>query len=691
MTDERWPRVKALFQAAVERPPDERDAFLAAATGDDDAVRREVESLLTADASDVSFLDQLPVASEPVLADALAGLTASMDHTHSHPVLTAGLRVGSYEIVAPLGAGAMGEVYRACDTKLNREVALKVLPERFALDSDRLARFRREAQLLATLNHPNIGAIYGLEESNGGQALVLELVDGPTLADQLALGPIPLEEALTIARQIAEALEGAHEKGIIHRDLKPANIKITRDGVVKVLDFGLAIAMEPAASSSPSVSMSPIATPSMTQVGMILGTAAYMSPEQARGRTVDKRSDIWAFGAVLFEMLTGTKAFAGDDVAEVLSDVLQREPDWARLPATLSPALRTHIRRCLHKNPKQRIADVQDIRLALEGAFEPAAPQSTAAATSAALRGRLAWTTALAVAAVVGMAALAIPAVRHLREMPPPALPETRVAIVTPATDSPESFALSPDGRQIVFTASDEGGSRLWLRSLTTTTLQPLAGTEGATAPFWAPDGRSVGFFAGAALKRLDLDGGVPQTLAPVIADRGATWNADGVIVFAPSTTTPLMRVSASGGAPVAVTTLGPQHQSHRFPHALPGGRRFLFYVFGTSGTAGIYPGRARREHTDAADTRRQRRGVSALRVAAVGAGGDAGGPATRSRAGGTHRRADDAGRRRGGRWLQSERRVGGGDGAGGLQDTWGQPAATGLGRPVGHGAGRRR
>ena len=240
MTDERWPQVKALFQAAVERPAEERDAFLAAATGDDEGLRREVESLLTSDTSAVSFLDRLPVASELVLADALTAPPASMDHPLSHAVLTPGLRVGLYEIVAPLGAGAMGEVYRACDTKLNRHVALKVLPELFALAPDRLARFKREAQLLATLNHPNIAGIYGLEESNGAQALVLELVDGPTLGDRIALGPIPVEEALAIARQIAEAVEAAHEKGIIHRDLKPANIKIARNGAVKVLDFGLA-------------------------------------------------------------------------------------------------------------------------------------------------------------------------------------------------------------------------------------------------------------------------------------------------------------------------------------------------------------------------------------------------------------------------------------------------------------------
>ena len=305
MTDERWPRVKALFQAAVERPTEERDAFLAAVTGEDEALRREVESLLTSDASGVSFLDQLPVASEAVLAGAFTAPQGSIDQTPSHAVLTPGLRVGPYEIVAPLGAGAMGEVYRALDRKLNRVVALKVLPERFAFDPDRLARFTREAQLLATLNHPNIATIYGLDESGGAPALVLELVDGPTLAERIALGPIALAEALTIGRQIADALEAAHEKGIIHRDLKPANIKIARDGVVKVLDFGLAKIWDGAPQSDVS------ASPRLTAAdigGTILGTPAYMSPEQARGQPLDKRTDIWSFGCVLYEMLTGRVA-----------------------------------------------------------------------------------------------------------------------------------------------------------------------------------------------------------------------------------------------------------------------------------------------------------------------------------------------------------------------------------------------
>src|SRR5437764_1033666 len=272
----------------------------------------------------------------------------------------------------------MGQVYRARDTKLHRDVALKVLPDSFANDPDRLARFQREAQVLASLNHPNIAHIHGLEESGGVRALVMELVDGDDLSQRIACGAIPMEEALPIARQMAEALEAAHELGIIHRDLKPANIKVRPDGAVKVLDFGLAKAMDPTAASR-DVSQSPtITTPAMTQAGIILGTAAYMSPEQARGKPVDKRADIWAFGCVLYEMLTGTRAFAGDDVSEVLASVLAREPDWARLPSTLSPALDTYIRRCLQKHPKQRIGDVQDLRLALTGAFDTTVPHASA-------------------------------------------------------------------------------------------------------------------------------------------------------------------------------------------------------------------------------------------------------------------------------------------------------------------------
>jgi Tol biopolymer transport system component len=504
-----------------------------------------------------------------------------------------GTRVGVYEVSAPIGEGGMGQVYRATDTTLGRQVAIKILPDAFASDPERLARFEREAKTLASLNHPHIAAIYGFEKSAGMHALVMELVEGEDLSQRIARGAIPFDEALPIATQIADALEAAHEQGIIHRDLKPANIKVRSDGTVKVLDFGLAKAMEPAAASSPNLSMSPtITSPAMTRAGMILGTAAYMSPEQARGKAVDRRADIWAFGAVLYEMLTGKRAFEDEDVSMTLSKVLQREPSFDALPPSVPASASQAIRVCLRKDPKQRAGDIRDVRLALEGAFETVSPQTAAMTTLTPSRGRLGLVgvTALAVAAVIVAIAAAIPTVRHLRETPPPLPLETRVDIVTPATAEPADFVLSPDGRQIVFSASGDGASRLWLRSLATTTPRPLAGTEGARWPFWSPDGRSVGFMAGNALKRLDLDGGAPQTLAAVTSGGGATWSVNGVIVFAPITRGTLMRVS-TGGVVAAVTTLSPGQLGHLTPQFLPDGRRFLFTAVGTPDASGIYLG----------------------------------------------------------------------------------------------------
>ncbi len=516
--------------------------------------------------------------------------------------LTSGTRLGPYEVTTQIGVGGMGEVYEATDTNLKRAVAIKVLPASVAGDAERLARFQREAEVLAALNHPNIAAIHGLERSGATTAIVMELVEGPTLADRIAQGAIPLDEALPIAKQIADALEAAHEKGIIHRDLKPANIKVRPDGTVKVLDFGLAKAMDPT-SAAASASVSPtITSPAMTQAGMLLGTAAYMSPEQARGKTVDKRADIWAFGAVLFEMLTSRRAFAGEEITDTIVSVISKEPDWPALPSSTSASVRSLLRRCLDKDPKRRLRDIGEARLALEGTFQTAAPQTTVTAPSSAPRRRLAWMAACAVAIGV-IIALAIPAARYLREAPPP---ETRVDIVTPATVDPVSFALSPDGRQIVFVASGDGTSRLWLRSLASTTAQPLSGTEGATLPFWSPDSKSVGFFAGGALKRLDLGGGAPQTLAPATNGRGGTWNADGVILFAPNVGGPLFRIAASGGQAAAVTTLDRQPR-HRHPFFLPEGRQFVFYAQGTADTSGIYLGSLDARETTrltAADTR---------------------------------------------------------------------------------------
>jgi serine/threonine-protein kinase len=576
--------VKALFQAAVERPIEERDAFLAAAAGDDAALRREVESLLTSDTSDVSFLDQLPVASESVLADPLATPPASMNHTLSHAVLTPGLRVGPYEIVAPLGAGAMGEVYRACDTKLNRVVALKVLPDRFALDPDRLARFTREAQLLATLNHPNIAAIYGLE-SNGARALVLELVDGPTLADRIALGPISLAEALTIARQIAEALEAAHEKGIIHRDLKPANIKIARDGVVKVLDFGLAKVWDGAPQSD--LSGSPKLTATDLGGRAILGTPAYMSPEQARGQPLDKRTDIWSFGCVLYETLTGRAPFAGDTISDSLAAILEREPDRTMLPADTPVPIRRLLRRCLEKDRKRRLDSASDARLEIDDAIAfPAAETLTVAATPSRR------VTPTAIAGLFGLTVIAT-LVAWIVIRPAPTVPvlPARFAIV-PAPAQPlnvsrydRDLALSPDGRHLVYRA---GGAppniptEVMVRATDELDARQLPGIF-ALGVFFSPDSRWIGFFTPTELKKVSTAGGPAITLGRVTGESlGASWGDDNTIVFATNDPrTGLWRVSADGGEPTAMTMPDAAQggSDHAFPSVLPGGRGVLFTI----------------------------------------------------------------------------------------------------------------
>src|SRR4051812_12068377 len=371
MTALQWSKVKALFQAAVEQPPEARNAFVAAATADD-ALRREVESLLTSDTSGVSYLDRLPAGGDYARADPLGPSPAAFQQSPPHAALSSGLRVGPYEILAAVSAGAMGEVYRARDTQLHRDVALKVLPQQFALDPDRLARFTREAHVLASLNHPNIAAIYGLEERRTEtgphiRALALEFVEGPTLADRVAAGPLPLAEALPIACQIVEAVQAAHEKGIIHRDLKPANIKITSTGIVKVLDFGLAKVWDGAAPSEQP------ASPKLTATNVgdlaIIGTPAYMSPEQARGTSLDTRTDIWSFGCVLYEMLTGSAPFAGDTISDTLAAVLEHEPDWQALPAATPRPVRRLLKRCLDRDNARRLQDLRDARVELEDAL----------------------------------------------------------------------------------------------------------------------------------------------------------------------------------------------------------------------------------------------------------------------------------------------------------------------------------
>jgi len=383
-------------------------------------------------------------------------------------VLSSGTHLGPYQILSALGAGGMGEVYRARDTRLKRDVALKILPESFARDPERLARFQREAEVLATLNHPNIAAIHGLEEADGVKALVMELVEGPTLGDRIAQGPIPVDEALPIAKQIADALEAAHEQGIIHRDLKPANIKVRPDGTVKVLDFGLAKALDPMAGVSPGATASPtITSPAMTQVGVILGTAAYMSPEQARGKPVDKRADTWAFGVVLFEMLAGRRPFEGDEISDTLASILKSEPAWQVLPNEMPAAIHRLLRRCLQKDRQQRLQHIGDARLDIEDAQQT--PPSDARARSVAHRERLVWITAVLVAAVVGVVGW--------RSADAPEPPEMRVDIN--AFDL-QTFTLSPDGRKIAYTADDQTGRHLWIRFLDDTSPRRLPGTEGS-------------------------------------------------------------------------------------------------------------------------------------------------------------------------------------------------------------------
>ncbi|MGQ0732685.1 MAG: protein kinase domain-containing protein [Acidobacteriota bacterium] len=535
--------------------------------------------------------------------------------------LSSGSRVGPYEIVALLGAGGMGEVYRARDAKLNREVAIKVLLPAVATDADRLARFSREAQVLASVNHPNIAAIYGLEEAfspdagqAGVRALVMELVEGPTIADLLeasvhasasdATGAtsalragagtprgLPQDEALDIARQIADALEAAHEQGIIHRDLKPANIKVRPDGTVKVLDFGLAKALDTGVAARPDAAMSPTLSMHATQAGIILGTAAYMSPEQARGRPVDRRADIWAFGAVLFEMLTGKRAFDGEDASVTLASVIKDEPPWSLLPADVPPPVRRLLRRCLEKDPKRRLSAVGDARLDLEEARTQ--PEDTAAGTAGSrpapgpapspATARVPWATA-------AIAALALAGVSLIWAPWRPAAPPPRVSFeITTASEglnSQVNIALSPNGRHLVARIDQGGINRLWLRALDRVDGVPLQGTDNATFPFWSPDSRHIGFFADGKLKIIDILGGPPQSVTEAPGGGGGAWNGEGTIVFAPRAAGPLFRVAVSGGDPVQVTELDASRgeSGHRYPQFLPDGVHFLFFARSLTG-----------------------------------------------------------------------------------------------------------
>ncbi|MGH9776860.1 MAG: protein kinase domain-containing protein, partial [Candidatus Acidiferrales bacterium] len=491
-----------------------------------------------------------------------------------------GQTIAHYKVTEKLGAGGMGEVYRARDERLGRDVALKVLPETFASDPSRLERFRREAHLLASLSHPNIAAIHGLEEAGGVRCLVLELVEGETLEEKIARGPLPLEEALGIARQTADALEAAHEKGVIHRDLKPGNVKVTPGGQVKLLDFGLAKAFEgdqPAAT----LGTSPTLTAAATRAGVILGTAAYMSPEQARAKAVDRRADIWAFGVVLFEMLTGEQAFPGETVSDTLAALLKTEPDWSALPADTPAQVLRLLRRCLQKDPKQRLQSIADARLDIEEAL--AAPAALEVVGVPAVRPLPAWRRAFPWTA--GLVAGALIAGAGLLLLRPAAEPPqiSRFAVTlgadqTIALSELPTVAISPDGTRVALVLSRGGTPQIFIRTLDELEPKPLAGTDGAEGPFFSPDGRWLGFFAEGKLKKISLSGGAPFSLCDAPRPRGGVWAADDTIFFAPDTEIGLYRVSAAGGAPEPATQLdlARNERTHRWPFLLPGARVVL-------------------------------------------------------------------------------------------------------------------
>jgi eukaryotic-like serine/threonine-protein kinase len=560
MTPEHWEHVAQLHRAALQYDESRRAAFLQDACAGDEDLRGDVESLLAYEGKAENFME---VPALEMAAKQLAGKQAL------RMIQRSGTKLGPYEILAPLGAGGMGEVYRASDSKLNRDVALKILPAIFTHDPERMARFRREAQVLASLNHPNIGSIYGLEEWNNLRVLVFELVDGPTLADRISGGAIPLEEALAIARQIADAMAVAHEKGVTHRDLKPANIKITREGNVKVLDFGLAKVLQGPKNLDSDPSYSPTFTNPTTHEGMILGTAAYMSPEQAKGKPVDKRADIWAFGVVLYELLTGRHLFQRETASDTLAAVLKEEPDWNRIPLKVRPLLR----HCLEKDPKRRLRDIGDMHLLLETASVPVETH----------RPWLAWG-----AVGVFLVAFAALSLIHFREERLVSAPVQFQISPSGSLPQGDGFAVSPDGRHLAFAAAGpDGVTHLWIRDLDSLKVRLLSDSRPLTIKprrvvppfFWSPDSRFIGFQSGSKLAKIEIFGGPAQTLCDVQGTVvGGSWNRDGVIVFA-DIGKGLMQVSAAGGVASPLTALDRSRKEtvHVLPSFLADGRHFLY------------------------------------------------------------------------------------------------------------------
>jgi eukaryotic-like serine/threonine-protein kinase len=589
MTPERRDRIEQICQAALDRDATARAAFLADACAGDEALRREVESLLACEQAAEQFIET------PALQSAAESLAAMAS-------VRVGEHIGTYEILSLLGTGGMGEVYRARDAQLGRDVAIKVLPPIFLSDLERLARFEREARVLASLNHPNIGTIYGLERTAGSRALVLELVDGPTLAETLREAAsrkgsgVELAQALAIARQIATALEAAHEKGIVHRDLKPANVKITPDGTVKVLDFGLAKLVAPSDSSSAhgTPSDAPVNPISSTRAGVVLGTAAYMSPEQARGQAVDKRTDIWAFGCVLYELLTGRAAFARGTVTDTIAAVVSADPDWSRLPTPIPGSIRRLLRRCLRKEEQFRLRDIGDARLEIDEAR--GGSHTDRPMLSGWTRGqeRRAW----AAAATLLLVTTLLLAGRMLITRSPDVAPEssrvTRLMITAPRGASftvnagDRVLALSPDGTRLVYVGGP--AQQLFVRPLDGLEATPLTdGRASLRGPFMSPDGRWVGYFSDQGLRKIPISGGPAITLCSLDGTpRGASWGQDGSIVFATfGSKTGLWRVSDAGGDASVLTRPDPMRgeRDHVWPELLPGGRGVLFTVVPIEGS----------------------------------------------------------------------------------------------------------
>jgi eukaryotic-like serine/threonine-protein kinase len=583
MNPDRWLDVERLFNSVMELPPEKRTAFLRQACRDDESLRMEVELLMANDSEAQAFMKSRAM---NVAAKALGKETPAMEDLTGRTLL-------HYRITAKVGSGGMGDVYRAHDSKLKRDVALKVLPDTFAGDAERLARFEREARLLASLNHPNIASIYGFEEAEDKRFLVLEMVEGKSLAERIGRGAIPIKESLDICFQIAEGLGSAHEKGIIHRDLKPANVKITPEGKIKILDFGLARALNGQAAADPS--SSPTITNETTHPGVILGTAAYMSPEQARGETADKRTDIWAFGCVLYECLTGKRAFPGDTITETVAGILKSEPDWMRLPAETPAVVRSLLRRCLQKDARRRLHDIADACIEI-GESEPGESALPPAASSE-------WRKSLPLLVFVGVA-MVIAGIflgRNFLKLPqsaPSSTIESTIKIEPghwleglrypneSQRPTRTAMAIARDGEFVVYSAIEENPGpqakpRLYLRRLGQAQARPILGTEGGMAPFLSPDDRYVGFWADSKLKKIPVEGGVATSLCNA-APYGANWGRDNSIIFANEIgAAGLSRVSADGGKPEILTKPDPKREevSHYLPRWLADGRTVLFTI----------------------------------------------------------------------------------------------------------------